>query len=83
MTETKIGADPPITDGSISIIPVYRKRTIGGPKWAMGEKEPLGIIVLDNGRLRIISFTGSVDWWDTFTSVYPSFARVAVSVPDE
>lgn len=83
MTETNIGADPPFTCGNLSIIPVYRKRTIVFPEWAMGEKEPLGIIVVDTERIRIISFSRTVDWWDAFTSAYPSFAGAAVSAPDE
>ena len=83
MITEKIGTDRPFRDGSRTIIPVSRTRTTVSPEWAMGNKEPLGIIVLDGARLRIISFSGSLEWWDAFRDIYPSFTSISVNTSSD
>lgn len=67
-----IGAERPYTRGDVTITPIFRSRTTSFPHGGMGEKEPLGLLILSGTRIRIVSFTGSYAWWDELKREFPA-----------
>jgi hypothetical protein len=77
-----IAAESPYTRGDVTIIPVSQTRTTSGSGWYAAEKEPLGVLVYSGTSLRIVSFTGSYEWWEYLTKEYPVLQAIHPVFPD-
>jgi len=69
--KAEIGADGPYRQDGVTIVPIFRSRTTVFPGGGAGEKEPLGVLILADTSLSIVSFTESYAWWDDLTDEYP------------
>lgn len=77
-----IGAESPYTRGNVTIIPVCQTCTTSCFGWCTGEKKPLGVLIHSGTFLRIVSFTGSFEWWEVLTKEYPALQAIHPVFPD-
>ena len=77
-----IGAKRPYLRNNVTIIPVCQTHTTSGSGWYAGEKKPLGVLIHSGTSLRIVSFTGSYEWWEYLTKEYPALQDVHPVFPD-
>jgi hypothetical protein len=78
----RIGADDPYIEDNVTIVPIFRSRTTVFPGGGMGEKEPLGVLILAGTTLRVVSFTGSYAWWTDLTDEYPGLQDLHPVFPE-